>query len=373
MGRICGGLELDVGVDVGRVRRVRVVYVVGYLFERGRLGVFLGWGGVAVFVKWRQWGCVSAVGGRCPVCTFYVTLIALTTYSNSGGARGGATRGKIRVMLPSVGGRISIVALGGRSFRRRLMDGKGIATGRRTGLHFRDDRIVTRVCIGGKSQIQGKRGLTRLSGFGLTGELTRSTSTLRETQLRLRSMLVKRKCTARSFDGIPRRIVGLTGMGDKCSRDGTRCRLMEERRRRTALATPFSKMITGLFTGPCGVTGASRVFYAVVSARKVRTSFAILRDRLPLLGGNSEMIMAPCTSTASICRKDISRVGPLMSSGKVIEMQTQIGKGKGLFDKVGMQVDMRHSLKRLLIVPGDTIMLHSKGRIIFALSGKGTR
>lgn len=219
--------------------------------------------------------------------------------------------------------------------------------------------------------MQGKRGLTRLSGFGLSGRLSRSRSTLGGSRLRLESMLVDRNCPTSSVDRMPRRAVGLTGIGDNCSRDGSRCRVSGCGTRRTALATPFSKMITGLFSGPCGLTDASSMFYAIVSVRNVRMSFAMLRDRLPLVGGKSGMIVGPCSSTTAMRRKDVSRVGPLMSSGKVIGIGTQIGKTNGLFDKVGMHIDMRHSLKRRLIVPGDTIMLHSNGRIMFALGSKG--
>lgn len=88
-------------------------------------------------------GFGGVVGGRCPFCALYLTLAVLATYSNRGGRD--TSRGKIRAILPSAGGRISIVALGGRVFGRRLIDGKGVSTQKVTSLEFRDNRIVTRV------------------------------------------------------------------------------------------------------------------------------------------------------------------------------------------------------------------------------------
>lgn len=299
-----------------------------------------------------------------------MTCNKVASYSN-GGDSTSRRSGNISAILPSSGGRIAIRVLGEYSFRRRLIDGNGMDTHKRTSLHFRAGRIVTRICIGGNSHIHGKRGLTRLSGFHLRRGLSRTRSTLLGTRLRLGSMLVKRKCAPSSFDGMPRRAVGLTGMGDNCRRSGSRCRLAGERARRTALITPFSKVMTGLFSGPCGLTGASRTFYAIVSAHKVRASFAILRGRLTFVGANSGMVVAPCTNKNS-CRNDMSRVGPLISTGKVMGMGTTMGKRKGLFDNVGMEMDIGQDLKRRLIVPGATIILHSNGRIIFALGRNGT-
>lgn len=220
--------------------------------------------------------------------------------------------------------------------------------------------------------IQGNRGVTRLSLFGLGGALMRGGGDLTRTALRVRSILVKRKCTPSGLGIVPTSILRLTGMGDKCRRDGTRCRSTRCSVRRTALATPFSKIVTGLFRGECGVPGASRPFYQMVGAKGVRISFAMLRGRLPLLGIKSGIRVAPCTSTTNMQRKDVDRVGPLISRGKVMHMGTQIGNDGGLFSNVGMEMDIGHSINRRLIVPGATIMLHSNGRIMFALGRNGT-
>lgn len=145
-----------------------------------------------------------------------LVLTKVVTYSNRGGR--GNSRRDMRAILPSRAGRIAIVGLGAASFGRRLVDGNGLSTQGFISLGFRSTRPVTGVCIGGNSHIAGKRGLTRLSAFHLTGGATRTGSTLRHTGLRLRSMLVKRNCGLRSSAGMPPTAVRLIGMGDKCSR-----------------------------------------------------------------------------------------------------------------------------------------------------------
>ncbi len=264
---------------------------------------------------------------------------------------------------------MSAVALRLSSFQDRVIYGNHLHTVAADRLAFPGPNCVGRVRMQRKRCIRQKTLVTDVSGHSYRHRIRHTARRVRHTHITFISGLVNLKCST-SVGSIPRRVEGRTRIASNCCATGCRLRDTGATLTRYSLCTPFSNEITGISTQ---IRRVDRGMYALISSDRFSIRFDILRTRLSRVHGKRAIRIAPFVGSDLRYGNAVHRVGPVISRGNLIGIKTHVGnEGNSLVSNRGVHVIIRGRVRHVFMIPGSTIIRHSKRRIIFLLHSKQT-
>jgi multidrug efflux pump subunit AcrA (membrane-fusion protein) len=299
----------------------------------------------------------------------YVMLLAVGMLGGcSGGKEAASEKEGVETVLPSQANEVTVMTLKKTAFTHELVSNGKVTAAQYADLSFRiASEPVAHIYVKNGDHVKKGQKIAELDLFTLKNSLEKAETTLRQSELEMKDVLIGQGYSPDRMQEIPKDIVGLAEVKSGYAQSRAAYQLAKYELEQAVITAPFDGVVANLESRSFNRPDGSKPFCRVIGSGGMEIAFTVLESELPLVNRGDRVEVTPFAGSAESCSGTVSEINPLVDENGQVSVRAKVNGGAKLFDGMNVRVRVKRSVPDQFVVPKTAVVMRTGKQVVFTL------